>query len=83
MFPDVRVESGNVSGFVFRFSEIIYKYLLTVAGVDIVTLQGNTANPPRWLITRVLFFVMKWLCTDDNEFLCIFFKSFESESKVY
>lgn len=77
------LQGDNGGGFVFWFVEIIYKYLLTVAGVDIVTLQGNTANPPRWLITRVLFFVMKWLCTDDSEFLCIFFKSFESESKVY
>lgn len=61
-------------GIVFDRISKYYKYLLTVAGCVIVTLQGRIASPPRWLITRVLFFVIKWLCTfEDRKFLCIFF----------
>jgi hypothetical protein len=56
-----------------------HKYSLTVACWVIETLQGRIATPPLWLITLVLFLVIKWLCTCvDREFLCMFFRSFES-----
>lgn len=55
--------------------------ILTVAGCVIVTLQGKIARPPRWLITRVEFFVMKWLCTDKEFLLCIVFRSLESKTR--
>lgn len=56
-------------------------WILTVAGCVIVTLQGKIARPPRWLITRVEFFVMKWLCTDKEFLLCIVFRSLESKTR--
>lgn len=59
------------------------KYLLTVAGVDIVTLHGSDASPPRWLTTLVLFFVINWLALVPNKLLllCCIFISFDSGKK--
>lgn len=63
------------------FNRIFRGRILTVAGCVIVTLQGKIARPPRWLITRVEFFVMKWLCTDKEFLLCIVFRSLESKMR--
>ena len=45
-------------------------YLLTVAGVDMVTLHGRIASPPRWVVMRLLFLVRNWLSLGLIRFFC-------------
>lgn len=77
---------GKIPTFISEICEKVflsnknYKNLLTVAGVDIVTVQGKTPNPPRCVTTRVLFLVKNWL----SDFVNVFFgdplESDESEN---